>query len=261
MKHFFVLVLFISLSVYLPIYADSTGLLNITSWNVRGYPETRRVDQEWFSSQLDTLNPDILCLQEFANNDRVDIFLSEETSFSAVAFLDSSDGQDNAIFSTSAISLEDIIDPEGFQHPAQAAYVSTEGFNAVIVTVHLSWTDTELRELEKALLEELIEEMLKIDPDVIINGDFNTKEEGIQELAMSLGMEVMIPLGQENIGTTHANNRYDHFLISQDLFKEEAIGCKIITYEGDDLVYAKRVSDHLPVMAVFRTDIKFKDLR
>jgi hypothetical protein len=44
-----------------------------------------------------------------------------------------------------------------------------------------------------------------------------TKEEGIQELAQAIGMVVMVPTGQEGVGTTHANNRYDHFLVSKDL--------------------------------------------
>ena len=68
-----------------------------------------------------------------------------------------------------------------------------------------------------------------------------------------------MPKGQEGVGTTHANNRYDHFLISPDLAKEEAVSCRIQTFEGEDLETAKRVSDHLPVVAVFDTDEDFGD--
>ncbi len=101
--------------------------------------------------------------------------------------------------------------------------------------------------------------MLARDPDLIINGDFNTTEQGMQELAQSIGMLVMVPAGQDGIGTTHANNRYDHFLVSPDLANEEAVGCRIQTFTGDDLEMAKRVSDHLPVLAVFSLDLKYKD--
>jgi hypothetical protein len=53
--------------------------------------------------------------------------------------------------------------------------------------------------------------------------------------------------------------QYDHFLIYSDLANEEAIGCHITTYTGDELNAAKKVSDHLPVTAVFRTDSRFRD--
>jgi len=69
----------------------------------------------------------------------------------------------------------------------------------------------------------------------------------------------MIPPGQNGIGTTHAGNRYDHFLISSDLADEEALTTKIITYENDDLEIAKKVSDHLPIAAEFKTDAIYKD--
>ncbi len=161
-------------------------------------------------------------------------------------------------FSTKSIILDDISDPVGFQHPAQAAYIVYNGFDAVIVTVHLSWTNVSLREQEKLLLNEVVKQMLAIDPDVISVGDFNIQGKDIQELATSIGMIVMNPSGQDGIGTTHAGNRYDHFLISSDLANEEAVNCRVQTFT-DDLEHAERVSDHLPVLAVFKTDLRFRD--
>jgi endonuclease/exonuclease/phosphatase (EEP) superfamily protein YafD len=90
-------------------------------------------------------------------------------------------------------------------------------------------------------------------------GDFNTKENDMAELAGAIGMEVMAVAGQEGVGTTQAGNRYDYFLVSPDLANEEAAGCHIITFSGDDLETAKKVSDHLPVLATFRTDARFRD--
>jgi exonuclease III len=233
--------------------------LCIATWNVRGYPETEQADRAWFHDQLIKMNPDIICIQEIANQEKVNSFLTNEISFTSVAFQDSSDGQDNAIFTTSKIEMKDISDPNGFQHPAQSAYVAYKGFDAVIVTVHLSWTNIELREKEKLLLKDLVKLMLTIDPDVIIVGDFNTQGQAIQELATSIGMTVMTPAGQDGVGTTHAGNRYDHFLISPDMANEEALNCRIHIFIGDDLVQAKRVSDHLPVIAFFKTDSQYRD--
>jgi hypothetical protein len=65
--------------------------------------------------------------------------------------------------------------------------------------------------------------MLNKDPDVIIAGDFNTKEKEIEELAKEIGMRVMISEDQDGVGTTHAGKRYDHFLISPDLADEEGV--------------------------------------
>jgi len=231
----------------------------IVTWNVRGYPEKEQAQRQWFHQQLIEMNADVLCIQEIANQDKVNQLLATEERFKKVAFLDSSDGQDNAVFCTTSVGMEDIPDPNGFQHPAQATYVSCGGFDAVIVTIHLSWTNVEMREKEKSLLHNIVLQMLKKDPDVIIVGDFNTEEEGILELAQSIDMKVMVPPGQDGIGTTHAGHRYDHFLISPDLANEEAVGCHIKTFTGGELETAKKVSDHLPVLAEFRTDSRFKD--
>ena len=80
------------------------------------------------------MNPDIICIQEIANQGKADTFLANEDHFASVAFLDSSDGQDNAIFTTERIEIKDIPDSTGFQHPAQAAHVVYNGFDAVIST-------------------------------------------------------------------------------------------------------------------------------
>ena len=234
------------------------GSIVITTWNLRGYPEKDPADSQWFNQELNKLKPDVLCVQEIANQKAVGIFLSKETNFTKTAFADSGDGQDNAIFCTSSINIEDLPDPAGFQHPAQAAYISYGGFDAVIVDVHLSWTNVELREKEKVLLKNVVLEMLKKDPYVIIAGDFNTEGQDIEDLASSIGIIVFEPVGQEGIGTTYAGHSYDHFLISPDLASEEAVSCHINTFTSD-LETAKKVSDHMPVTAVFKTDLKFRD--
>ena len=112
---------------------------------------------------------------------------------------------------------------------------------------------------EKVLLRQVVQQMLQKDPDVIVVGDFNTKEQGIEDLARETGLVVMVPKGQDGVGTTYAGNRYDHFLISDDLSREEAISCKIQTFGGSDLSLARQASDHLPVVAWFRTDEGFRD--
>jgi len=239
--------------------ASQPAELLIVTWNVRGYPEDNAGERSWFHTELQRLRADVLCVQEIANQERVDEFLQTETSFTQVAFLDSTDGQDNALFATRSVTLEDLSDPQGFRHPAQCARVSRGGFDAVVVTVHLSWADMDQREEEKGRLQGILSQALAIDPDVIVVGDFNTEGTDIENLAETIGLEVLDPAGQAGVGTTYAEHRYDHFLVSPDLAAEEAISCRIQTYTGSDLDTAKQVSDHRPVVATFRTNPQYRD--
>lgn len=240
-----------------------TGAVNdhliIMTWNIRGYPESTPEYTAWLHKQVADVKADVLCVQEIANQSRVDAFMANDARLKHVAFRESPDGQDNAIFGDDRVELKDDPDPEGFQHPAQAAYIWYKGFDAVLITVHLSWTNEAKREQEKALLKKVVESALKIDPDVIVCGDFNTTVADIHVLAASLGLTVVASPGQEGVGTTHAGNRYDWFLVSPDLASEEAETCRVITFAGDDLAIAKKVSDHMPVVAAFRTDAAFMD--
>ena len=238
---------------------SSNDHLIIVTWNIRGYPESKPEYTAWLHKQIADAKADVLCVQEIANQGKVNTFMADDTRLKHVAFRESPDGQDNAIFTDDRVGLRDLPDPEGFQHPAQAAYIWYKGFDAVVITVHLSWTDEAKRAKEKALLKSVVESALKIDPDVIVCGDFNTTEADIRALAASLGLTVMASPGQEGVGTTQAGKRYDWFLVSPDLATEEAETCRIITFAGDDLEVAKKVSDHLPVMATFKTDGKFRD--
>jgi len=83
----------------------------MVTWNVRGYPEKEQANSQWFHQQLVEMSPDVLCVQEIANQADVNEFLVAEGRFNKVAFTDSSDGQDNAIFCTGRIDMEDIPDP------------------------------------------------------------------------------------------------------------------------------------------------------
>ena len=119
-------------------FADSDFLV-VASWNVRGYPEKKQDRRDWFQQQLKEIDADVICIQEIANREKVDEFINNEEAYTQVGFQDSSDDQDNAIFATDKAKLQDIYDPYGFQHPVQAVYIYYKGFDAVVVTVHLSW--------------------------------------------------------------------------------------------------------------------------
>jgi endonuclease/exonuclease/phosphatase family metal-dependent hydrolase len=243
----------------------SGGILLLGTWNLRGYPETAPDRAQWFTTTLSDIGPDILCVQEIANQDRVDIFLAVE-GFATAAFQDSSDGMDNAIFFANGIYVEDMPDPERFQHPAQEAYFRYRGLDAVLITVHLSWSDTAKRAAERQLLVGVVNSALERDPDVIVAGDFNTTGtpgDTISGLAAELGLEVLIPNNMGRVGTTYASDihTYDYVLVSPDLYNEEALGSHICVFTHDDAQIARAVSDHRPVIAAFCTDLRYRDYK
>jgi len=243
--------------------APSGGLLLLGTWNLRGYPETAPDRAQWFTTTLSDIGPDILCVQEIANQDRVDTFLSTE-GFATAAFQNSSDRMDNAIFFANGIYVEDMPDPEGFQHPAREAYFRYQGLDAVLITVHLSWSDTTKRATERQLLVGVVNSALERDPDVIVAGDFNTTGapgDTISGLAAELGLEILIPNNMGGVGTTYAADihTYDYILVSPDLYNEEALGSHICVFSHTDEQIARAVSDHRPVIAAFCTDLAYTD--
>lgn len=234
-------------------------LLTFVTWNVRGYPEKLESDTVWFHHQLMRLGVDVLCIQEIANLERVHDLRVRDGRLGQFAFVDSPSGFDNAIFADGHVDLEDMPNPAGFQHPPQVAYVSYKGFDAVVACLHLTWKNASIRDHEIETLALLVPHWLEHDPDVMLVGDFNLTTGAAEGLARRLGMSPMTVSDQDGVGTTHSGNRYDHFLISADLANEEAVSARIETFAEDDPAVAQRVSDHLPVVATFRTDECLRD--
>ena len=233
--------------------------LCVATWNIRGYPERLEEDTAWFHEQLQKLGAEVLCIQEVANSQRLADLLTSEASFSHYVFADSGSGRDNAILAARDVVLEGLNGPDGFQHPVQAAFVAYDGFDAVVVTVHLTWEPASRRLDEMRFLEPLVRDMLKIDPDVMLVGDFNLRPEEARSLAARLGLSVLMGRNQSTVGTLYSGNSYDYFLISPDLAAEEAQGATVVVFEGADLEIARRVSDHMPLLAFFACDERFRD--
>ncbi len=157
---------------------------------------------------------------------------------------------------------------ESDEQADQTRYLANTNFGQIsgwltkkIVDVGLTQVGELLRNLKEiakgisSLLGGVVDSCLQHDPALIIAGDFNLTEDEIQELADDIGMVVMVPPGQDSVGTT-AENRYDRFLVSRDMIGEEAVTMKIIV--SSDPV-ALNVSDHRVVMGWFRNDARFRD--
>ena len=233
--------------------------LRVATWNIRGYPERRDEDTAWFHEQLRKLQADVLCVQEIANEQRLATLLESGAPYSQSVFADSGSGQDNAILAVAGVGLADLEVAGGFQCPAQAAFATYRGLDAVVVTVHLAWEPASARLKEMRLLEPLVREMLQIDPDVMVVGDFNLEPNEASALAERLGMSVLFAVNQTAVGTLHSGSSYDYFLLSPDLAEEEALGATVVVFEDTDLEIARRVSDHMPLLAYFSCGERFRD--
>jgi endonuclease/exonuclease/phosphatase family metal-dependent hydrolase len=243
-------------------------VLVLMTWNVRGYPEPEGEEarRELFSTAIAGLGAHILCVQEIKDSNVVSDFVRDEVGYARYAFLDDpSEGKDNAIFVVPDVYMSDTraIDPLGFQFHAKAVYVAYGGFDAVLITVHLAFGNKDQRQAEWNLLAGFVEDALEIDPDVIVAGDMNIEEEEdwdvIESLAATLGLLVLSPVGPNATPTNYAQGPkwYDHILVSPDLFMEEAIASWTVVFA--DTETAKVVSDHRPVVAMFRTDSQYCD--
>ncbi len=84
------------------------------------------------------------------------------------------------------------------------------------------------------VLEPLVRDMLKIDSDVMIVGDFNVHPEEARSLAERLGMSVLLGKNQAAVGTLSSGNRYDYFFVSPDLAAEEAQGATVVVFDRAD---------------------------
>jgi len=228
-----------------------TASVAIMTWNVRGYPEDPGAESQYLSHILTTYAPDILCVQEIANDSAVAAFIATETGYAGVAFLNSSDGQDNAVFFRHGVAFTDLPDPGGFQHPAQLASVSISGLGAQVLTVHLSFSDDAKRAQERQTLVSWALPLLATGTDIIIAGDFNTKGgsgDTIDELAQALGMEVL-EVGS-GVATTCGGSSYDFILISPGIVSAWQATTQVLAPSPDDRTVACGVSDHFPAFAV-----------
>ncbi|MCK4246401.1 endonuclease/exonuclease/phosphatase family protein [Candidatus Bipolaricaulota bacterium] len=242
------------------------SVLVLMTWNVQGYPEGTEVKRELFSTAIGGIGAHVLCVQEIKGIGVVKDFVTNEVGYTQYAFTDDrSEGKDNAIFAFSDVSMDDgrVSDPAGFQFEAKAVYVAYGGFDAVLITVHLSYKDTDKRKEEWALLADFVNQALEIDPDVIVAGDVNTKGkedwDTIENLAMTLGLQILSPVGPNATPTNYGQSPhwFDHILVSSDLFTEEAIAGYTVLFA--DTGTATDVSDHRPVVALFRTDPEYCD--
>ena len=173
--------------------------------------------------------------------------------------------------------------PDLAKHPIRWAYVRVGDFDFTIFSLHLTFDDGEAKSSKEELVhffDYLRDDYFTnehSDPDIIISGDFNLPTEDGKALSDRMGEADWMPIetiiaqypefseGQNKLTvlvdapTSRPNkvpaNNYDHFIISEDLRKEEFISASIVAkviVDETDLDSDKKLSDHYPVIGVFR---------
>jgi len=166
-----------------PVQGKPSEQLAVVTWNVRDHREKEANRRDWLTAQLAKIEPQAACIEQIVNQVSMQDVLVIEQAFARCAFLDSSEGQDNAIFATSSVGMEDVPDLQSFQHPAQEACTRGGGLDATVMTVHLSRTNATVPQEEETLLKGLATDAPARDPDATVVGDFNTTEQEIEGLA------------------------------------------------------------------------------
>lgn len=136
---------------------------------------------------------------------------------------------------------------------------STIGFDFILAAYHATFKDTSSIKAEVRHLSEVFGSMAAAKPgekDLIIAGDFNLKP---NELSAETGMQV-VTVGTGSTLNTSGNrtaNQYDHMLIYNFTATSEKITnptlLDILSITSDGKEFYDTISDHLPIVANFRT--------
>lgn len=137
----------------------------------------------------------------------------------------------------------------------------TVGFDFLLAGYHARWSqgDKEQIKTEVARLKEVFQAMKESRPeeaDLIIAGDFNLVPSEIKE-ALHFVPDTVASGSTLNSSGAITQNVYDHVLIHSILATQEMIGhptvIDVISSASDGHEFYTQVSDHLPVMARFKT--------
>ncbi|GEM_PF-1149213 len=141
--------------------------------------------------------------------------------------------------------------------------VAGTGFDVYAVVLHLKPRDcSSVRRAQWRLMERVVDDLAKEDPDIVILGDFNDYGHGEKDFSEFCRMK-RFTLITDAVGCTHTlGNRLDNILVSEAALKSFdrgsarvggpcAEGCGRTAFWR---AYLNRVSDHCPVVAGFRTD-------
>ncbi len=158
-------------------------------------------------------------------------------------------------------------DPDIFsREPAYTCLVTitgngNTGFDFLIAAYHARWAEGDIEVIKEEVrhLEDVLNSMRVSRPgerDLLIIGDFNLVPSDLDE-ATSREVPTSGTGSTLNGSGERTGNLYDHLLLDDPVATTELVGsAKVLDVREvatDDRTFFRTVSDHLPIMARFRT--------
>ncbi|MBC7869784.1 MAG: endonuclease/exonuclease/phosphatase family protein [Chitinophagaceae bacterium] len=262
--------------------SDCPSPLRIATWNIENFDLGRARD----SDQLETIanvfaaiDADIIAVQEIADPDALEILLDELEALTGryyvYALSEYSNRRQRVGFvwdesvvelSSEAIELEELALSGNGLRPGLYADFTFNDYDFTLFVVHLkAQMDNGARIVRTAQSEIMVDWLLErpryADEDVIFLGDFN-------DFADSVSLEPLaevVDFTDEFLPTDEASyiggdffSRIDHIALTRGSGSADEF-CSIDVFDYQDLAlredaYEALASDHLPVIAEFRTD-------
>ncbi len=255
--------------------------LEIATWNIENYPKGGAGTITAVKELIRDLDIDLFGVQEIADVSAFNSLMDSLPGYRAVlsndVYSSGSYQKTGIIYKSEFISIanvRNIFEDDGyaFPRPPLTAFVTVRDLDSVkydftLIVLHLKALGGDSNEARRReacqKLELFIDEEIRAgaDADFVVVGDWNDQlddpeTDNVFMPFLSKSDEYRFltnGLDQESYISNSFNSLIDHIMISQSSFDEFGIGSAEVQYLDNQINgYASTVSDHRPVVAVFR---------
>lgn len=246
--------------------------LRIATWNIRQLGARSSTDIVRVARLITDNQFDIVAIQEIHQDGRgLDALLNQlGHPWRSTRLGEKSRGGERLSFiyrGDRVVELKPAADLSGayndvFERVPYSAAFKAGNFDFQLVTVHLSWSDTDQRTQEMQTLAHLVSQKLDgNEADIILLGDFNEQKSKANLHYLQAAGWRTVTVEPTNLGSREI---YDHILFNPASTREYVSRTGVIRfdetlYAGNDEAAGNALSDHRPVYADFRTTLPDDD--
>jgi endonuclease/exonuclease/phosphatase family metal-dependent hydrolase len=242
-----------------------TGTIRIATWNLKKFSEQGNPDFVMIAGVIRSSRFDLLAIQEVQQQGQAVQRLRRQLGEPWRHAISERTGNNERFAFLYRGDILEVVNGPAFMQSAEAAAFARVPFTATfragqfdftLVTIHLSYTDTNHRRREADALARFAKDLAAnaAEKDVIVLGDFNDTGSGELRYFDSQGWT---KLNHESTNLS-SSEIYDNLLIDPKYTREWTGGVGVVRfdetcYQNDDKRAADDVSDHRPVWADFAT--------
>ena len=260
----------------------SRSTFELITWNIEWFPKSGENTINDVKTIIRNLDVDLIAVAEIASvssfNALLDSLDGWKGALSNDSYGDGSYQKTGILYKNSFISLSNVknIFPDdgyAFPRPPLSALVTIKDLQGVkydftLIVLHLKAFSGESNEVRRRSACEQLKQYIDdeiaagADADFLVMGDWNDQLDDPAEnnvfqvfLDDTAGYRFLTKsiLGQSSYISNSFNSLIDHILISKDSFTEYGSGLTEVLYLDEEfLKYRSEVSDHRPVLAVFK---------